>query len=52
MVATRDRVPEDPEHMARHDEALDDALVAIVIAADHIGPTANYPRSGLAVGWG
>ena len=41
VVATRDRLSEDPEHMADIDEALDDALVAIVIAADHIGPAAN-----------
>ena len=38
VVATRDQLSEDPEHMADIDEALDDALVAIVIAADHIGP--------------
>jgi DNA invertase Pin-like site-specific DNA recombinase len=37
VVATRDRLSEDPEHMADIDEALDDALVAIVIAADHTG---------------
>ncbi|HUA49565.1 MAG TPA: recombinase family protein [Solirubrobacteraceae bacterium] len=41
VVATRDRLSEDPEHMADIDEALDDALVAIVVAADHIGPAAN-----------
>ena len=41
VVATRDRLSEDPEHMADIDEALDDALVAIVIAADHTGRTAN-----------
>jgi DNA invertase Pin-like site-specific DNA recombinase len=35
VVATRDRLSEDPEHMADIDQALDDALVAIVIAADH-----------------
>jgi DNA invertase Pin-like site-specific DNA recombinase len=35
VVATRDRLSEDPEHMADIDEALDDALVAIVVAADH-----------------
>lgn len=35
VVATRDRLSEDPEHMANIDEALDDALVAIVVAADH-----------------
>jgi DNA invertase Pin-like site-specific DNA recombinase len=38
VVATRDRLSEDPEHMADIDEALDDALVAIVIAAEHTGP--------------
>jgi DNA invertase Pin-like site-specific DNA recombinase len=38
VVATRDRLSEDPEHMADIDEALDGALVAIVIAVDHIGP--------------
>lgn len=38
VVATRDRLSEDPEDMADVDEALDDALVAIVIAADHIEP--------------
>lgn len=37
VVATRDRLSENPEHMADIDEALDDALVAIVIAADHTG---------------
>lgn len=37
VVATRDRLSEDPEDMADIDEALDDALVAIVIAADHAG---------------
>lgn len=41
VAATRDRLSEDPEHMADIDQALDDALVAIVIAADHIGPAAN-----------
>jgi DNA invertase Pin-like site-specific DNA recombinase len=41
VVATRDRLSEDPEHMADIDEALDNAMVAIVIAADHIDPTAN-----------
>jgi hypothetical protein len=35
VVATRDRLSEDPEDMADIDQALDDALVAIVIAADH-----------------
>lgn len=39
VVATRDRLSEDPEQMADIDEVLDDALVAIVIAADHIDPT-------------
>ena len=39
VVATRDRLSEDPEHMADIDQALDDAQVAIVIAADHIGPS-------------
>jgi len=38
VVATRDRLSEDPEDMADIDEALDDALVAIVIATDHTGP--------------
>jgi DNA invertase Pin-like site-specific DNA recombinase len=38
VVATRDRLSEDAEHMADIDEALDDALDAIVTAADHIGP--------------
>jgi len=38
VVATRDRLSEDPEDMADIGEALDDAEVAIVIAADHIGP--------------
>ena len=37
VVATRDRLSEDPEHMADLDQALDDALVAIVVAADHTG---------------
>jgi DNA invertase Pin-like site-specific DNA recombinase len=37
VVATRDRLSEDAEDMADIDEALDDALVAIVIAADHTG---------------
>ena len=37
VVATRARLSEDPEDMADIDEALDDALVAIVIAADHTG---------------
>lgn len=41
VVATRDRLSEDPEDMADIDEALDDALVAIVIAADHTGPQAR-----------
>ncbi len=41
VVATRDRISEDPEHMADIDQALDDAMVAIVVAADHIGPAAN-----------
>ncbi|TWE13062.1 recombinase family protein [Rudaeicoccus suwonensis] len=41
VVATRDRLSEDPEHMAEIDQALDDAEVAIVIAADHIGPAAT-----------
>lgn len=35
VVATRDRLSEDPEHMADIDEALDDALVTIVVAAEH-----------------
>ena len=38
VVATRDRLSEDPEHMADIDQAVDDALVAIVVAVDHIGP--------------
>jgi DNA invertase Pin-like site-specific DNA recombinase len=42
VVATLDRLSEDPEHMADIDQALTDAQVAIVIAADHI---ANWPRS-------
>lgn len=41
VVATRDRLSEDPEHMADIDEALDDALVAIVVAADHAGGAAG-----------
>ena len=41
VVATRDRLSGDPEHMAGIDEALDDAMVAIVIAADHISPPAD-----------
>ncbi len=41
VVATRDRLSEDPEDMADIDEALDDALVATVIAADHIGPASD-----------
>jgi DNA invertase Pin-like site-specific DNA recombinase len=41
VVATRDRLSEDPEHMADIDDALDDALVALVIAVDHNGPPAN-----------
>jgi len=41
VVATRDRLSEDPEDMADIDEALDNALVAIVVSADHIGPAAN-----------
>ncbi len=40
VVATSDRLSEDPEDAADIDEALSDALVAIVVAADHIGPTA------------
>jgi hypothetical protein len=38
VATTRDRLSEDPEDMADIDQALDDALVAIVVAADHIGP--------------
>ncbi len=38
VVATRDRLSENPEHMADIDQVVDDALVAIVVAADHIGP--------------
>ena len=38
VVATRDRLSEDPDHMADIDEALDNALVATVVAADHTGP--------------
>jgi len=41
VVATRDRLSEDAEGMADIDEALDDALVAIVIAAGHAGPAVN-----------
>ncbi|MGH3320154.1 MAG: recombinase family protein [Streptosporangiaceae bacterium] len=41
VVATRDRLSEDPEDAADIDEALDDALVALVIAADHTGPAAT-----------
>lgn len=41
VVASLDRLSEDPEHMADIDEALDDALVAIVVAADHVGPERN-----------
>ena len=41
VVATRDRLSEDPDHMADIDEGLDNALVATVVAADHIGPAAN-----------
>lgn len=40
VVATRDRLSENPEHMAEIDEALDDAAVAIVVAADHVGGSA------------
>jgi DNA invertase Pin-like site-specific DNA recombinase len=38
LVATRDRLSEDPEHMADIDQGLDDMLVAIVVATDHIKP--------------
>ena len=41
VVTTRDRLSEDPEYLADIDQARDDALVAIVVAADHIGPAAN-----------
>ncbi len=41
VVATSDRLSEDPEHMADIDEALADALVALVIATNHIDPTAS-----------
>jgi hypothetical protein len=41
VVATSDRLSEGPEHTADIDEALDDALVAVVIATDHIDPTAS-----------
>ena len=41
VVASRDRLSENPEDAADIDEALDDALVAIVVAADHIGPAAT-----------
>jgi DNA invertase Pin-like site-specific DNA recombinase len=41
VVATRNRLSEDPEDAADIDQALDDALVAIVVAADHVGPAAN-----------
>ena len=39
VVATSDRLSEDPEDAADIDEALSGALVVIVVAADHIGPT-------------
>jgi hypothetical protein len=41
VVTTRGRLSKDPEQVADIDEALDDALVAIVIAADQTGPAAN-----------
>lgn len=41
VVATRDRLSENPEQMADIEQALDDALVAIVVAADHTGRTLN-----------
>ena len=41
VVVTRDRLSEDPEQMADIDQAFDDALVAMVIATDHIGPATN-----------
>ncbi|HWG01457.1 MAG TPA: hypothetical protein VG164_06365 [Trebonia sp.] len=41
VVATRDRLSEDPEQAADIDQALDDALAAIVVAADNTGPAAN-----------
>lgn len=37
VVVARDRLSEDPEDMADLDQALDDALVAIVVASDHTG---------------
>lgn len=44
VVATSDRLSEDPVDAADIDEALSDALVVIVVAADHIGPA--LPRAG------
>lgn len=41
VVTTRDRLSEDPEDVADIDQALTDALVVIVVAADHTGPTRN-----------
>jgi DNA invertase Pin-like site-specific DNA recombinase len=35
VVATRDRLSEDPEDAADIDQALTDALVVIVVASDH-----------------
>src|SRR5579875_477500 len=35
VVATQDRLSEDPEDAAEIDQALSDTLVAIVVAADH-----------------
>jgi hypothetical protein len=37
IVATLDRLLEGPGHMADIDEALDGALVAITVAAEHVG---------------
>lgn len=39
VVATMDRLSENPEDAADIDQALTDALVVIVVAADHTGPT-------------
>lgn len=38
VVATLDQFSEDPDDVAEIDQALTDALVAIVVAADHTGP--------------
>jgi len=39
VVAAADRLSRDPEDIADIDEALSDALVVVLVAADHIGPT-------------